>query len=136
MDPVVHFQMPVEDRERAGRFYAEAFGWQSEHLGEEMGSYTVVTTAASGPDGRSEVPGAINGGFYARPDSPVGQAPGVVIAVEDIERSMAAVEQAGGRLAGGAEEIPGVGLFATFIDTEGNRVSILQPNPPGASAAA
>jgi hypothetical protein len=136
MDPVVHFQMPAEDRERAARFYGEAFGWSAEHMGEEMGSYTVVTTTPSGPDGRPSTPGAINGGFYQRPQDPSGQAPGVVIAVDDVERSMAAVEGAGGRLAGVAEEIPGVGVFASFFDTEGNRVGMLQPNPPGASAAA
>jgi predicted enzyme related to lactoylglutathione lyase len=26
-------------------------------------------------------------------------------------------------------EIPGIGVWASFRDTEGNRVSILQPNP-------
>jgi predicted enzyme related to lactoylglutathione lyase len=42
------------------------------------------------------------------------------------------VTEAGGKVLGGQkpgepDEIPGVGLYASFIDTEGNRVSILQP---------
>lgn len=136
MDPVVHFQMPAKDTTRMSRFYGEAFGWLSEQMGAEMGGYTVVTTTPNGPDGRPATAGAINGGFYPRPEDPAGQAPGIVIAVQDIERSIAAVEQAGGRMAAGAEEIPGVGLFASFFDTEGNRVAMLQPNPLGAGAAA
>ena len=37
MDPVVHFEMPFEDRERMAKFYRSAFGWQTQMLGEEMG---------------------------------------------------------------------------------------------------
>jgi len=30
---------------------------------------------------------------------------------------------------GEPDDIPGVGLYCAFIDTEGNRLSMLQPNP-------
>jgi len=46
---------------------------------------------------------------------------------------MKKVEDAGGKLLGGQagpgepDNIPGVGLYASFLDTEGNRVSLLQP---------
>ena len=134
MDPVVHFQMSALDSGRMAVFYAEAFGWKAEHLGAEMGGYTVVTTTPSGADGRPTTPGAINGGFYMRTEDPASYAPGIVIAVEDVDRSMQAVKSAGGTIVGAPEEIPGVGRFATFLDTEGNRVSMLQPLPPGAGA--
>jgi uncharacterized protein len=52
MDPVVHFELPAEDRERMAAFYTSAFGWQTELLGPEMGNDTVVRTTeteASGP---------------------------------------------------------------------------------------
>jgi predicted enzyme related to lactoylglutathione lyase len=136
MDPVVHFQMPALDRDRMAAFYGAAFGWKTEQLGPEMGNYTVVTTTPSGADGRSATPGAINGGFYMRPENNPSLGPSVVIAVEDIERSITAVEAAGGELAGPPEEIPGVGRFASFSDTEGNQVGMLQPTPPGGDAAA
>jgi len=35
----------------------------------------------------------------------------------------------GGRVLGEPMEIPGVGLYVSFDDTEGNRMSILQPVP-------
>jgi hypothetical protein len=37
------------------------------------------------------------------------------------------VSDAGGKVLGEPAEIPGIGLYVSFIDTEGNRVSILQP---------
>jgi len=35
-NPVVHFEMPYEDRERLVKFYEEAFGWQMQKMGEEI----------------------------------------------------------------------------------------------------
>jgi predicted enzyme related to lactoylglutathione lyase len=39
------------------------------------------------------------------------------------------VTDAGGRVLGEPIEIPGVGQYVSFLDTEGNRVSMLQPIP-------
>lgn len=39
MNPVVHFEMPADDRERMAIFYTQAFGWKTHLLGEEMGNY-------------------------------------------------------------------------------------------------
>ena len=44
MNPVVHFEMPYDDRERMAKFYQNAFGWQTQMLGEEMGNYVLATT--------------------------------------------------------------------------------------------
>jgi uncharacterized protein len=131
VDPVVHFEMPAEDRERMAKFYETAFGWQTEALGPEMGSYTVVRTTESDESNRPKSAGAINGGFFLKTDDPASHAPSVVIAVADIHRSMGEVERAGGKVAGAPSEIPGVGSYGTFYDTEGNRVSMLQPLTPG-----
>jgi len=60
MNPVVHFEMPYDNRQRMAKFYESAFGWHTQMLGEPM-------------------------------------------------------------------EIPGVGHYVSFTDTEGNRVSMLQP---------
>ena len=39
---------------------------------------------------------------------------------------MKKVTEAGGKVLGDREEIPGIGWYASFIDPEGNRVSMLQ----------
>ncbi len=128
MCPVVHFEMPTEDRQRMAKFYQDAFGWQTQMLGEEMGNYVIATTTETDENGPKK-PGAINGGFFSkRPDSPA-QYPSVVIAVDDIQAAIKKVSQAGGKLLGEPMYIPGVGQYVSFFDTEGNRVSMLQPDP-------
>ncbi|MEA2488908.1 MAG: uncharacterized protein QOH21_700 [Acidobacteriota bacterium] len=129
MDSVVHFEMPYGDRDRMKTFYESAFGWKTETLGPEMGNYVVARTTETGPDGRPVTPGAINGGFYERPAGDMGQHPSVVIAVDDVHAAMQKVTAAGGTIHGEPMEIPGVGQYVSFQDTEGNRVSILQPLP-------
>ena len=98
-----------------------------------MGNYVLVTTAAQ--DAQPGAPaGAINGGFFERkPDWPA-QVPSIVIGTLDIRDSMARVQAAGGRVLGEPMEIPGVGLYVSFMDTEDNRVSLLQPRMPIPSA--
>jgi uncharacterized protein len=126
MNPVVHFEMPYDDRKRMATFYESAFGWRTQMLGEEMGNYVVATTTETDESGPKR-PGAINGGFYSRrPDWPA-QYPSIVIAVDDIREAVKKVTGAGGKVLGEPMEIPGVGPYVSFIDTEGNRGSMLQP---------
>ena len=132
MNPVVHFEMPYDDASRMARFYETAFGWQTRQLGAEMGGYVTAATAEAGPTGRPVQPGAINGGFFPRkPDWPA-QHPSVVIAVDDIRAAMKQVAAAGGTVLGEPMEIPGVGQYVSFMDTEQNRASMLQPLPRAA----
>lgn len=128
MNPVVHFELPYDDRERIARFYQAAFGWQLQMLGEEMGNYVVATTAVA--DAKPGAPaGAIGGGFFPRkPDWPA-QYPSVVIAVDDIQQAMQKVAAAGGEVLGEPMDIPGVGAYVAFYDTERNRLSMLSPIP-------
>jgi predicted enzyme related to lactoylglutathione lyase len=100
-------------------------------LGEDMGNYVVATTTESG-EASPKSPGAINGGFFPKkPDWPE-QHPSVVIAVDDIGQAMDNVRSAGGKVLGEPMQIPGIGDYVSFIDTEGNRVSMLQPLPRSA----
>jgi len=55
------------------------------------------------------------------------QYPSVVIGVEDIQAAMSRVTNAGGEVLGHPMEIPGVGKYVAFTDTEGNRNSMMQP---------
>ena len=126
MNPVVHFEMPYDNRQRMAAFYQSAFGWQTQMLGEEMGHYVVAHTTET-VDGMVSTPGTINGGFYERKPEWPAQHPSVVIAVDDIGAAMQQVAAAGGDVLGEPMEIPGIGQYVSFMDTEGNRVSMLQP---------
>lgn len=94
----------------------------------------MLATTAVG-DAKPDAPrGAINGGFFPRRTGWPAQMPGVVIAVRDVRASMRQVADAGGQVLG--EEpmaIPGVGDYIAFLDTEGNRGSLLQPAAAGGS---
>jgi len=128
IDPVVHFEMPAEDRKRMAKFYTKAFGWQMQMLGEDMGNYVLATTAAElDKKGRPKKNGTINGGFYIKDKDKPAQYPSVVIAVDSIKRSMNKVTKAGGEVIGEPMEIPGFGMYVSFFDTEGNRVAIMEP---------
>ena len=133
MDSVVHFEMPYEDASRLAAFYSSAFGWQTQELGAEMGRYVLATTTKT-EHGRPVTPGTINGGFFPRKADWPDQHPSVVIAVADVEASMRKVTQAGGKILGEPMHIPGVGRYVSFVDTEGNRVSMLQPAPRDGNA--
>jgi predicted enzyme related to lactoylglutathione lyase len=97
-------------------------------LGPDMGDYVVVTTTESDDSGPKK-PGAINGGFYPKKADWPAQHPAVVIAVEDVRASMNDIAKAGGKVLGEPMDIPGVGKYVSFTDTEGNRASVLQPLP-------
>ena len=128
MSSVVHFELPAEDRKRMGDFYNKVFGWKIMMLGEDMGNYTLVQTAETDEQGMLKRAGAINGGFFQKdPKKPMSQYPCLVIGVEDIKASMKAINDAGGKASGEPTEIPGYGLYLTFMDTEGNLVSMMQP---------
>ena len=102
-------------------------------LGPEMGNYVVVTTAepsAPRPAPPHAVPGCINGGFFTKVPGMPAMSPGIVIAVQDIRASMRKVTAAGGQVLGEPMMIPTVGDYVAFLDTEGNRSSMLQPLPP------
>src|SRR5215831_17950372 len=107
MNPVVHFEMPYEDSERLAKFYTEAFGWQMQKFGSDMGNYVTAATTET-DENRME-----------KTDWPA-QYPSVVIAVDNIKDTMQKVTDAGGKVLGDPVEIPGVGQYVSFTDTEGN----------------
>ena len=133
MNPVVHFEMPYEDKSRIADFYTHAFGWKANILGPEFGDYVVMHTSEIDEKTKFPTePGRINGGFFKKTKDI--QHPSVVIAVDDIYEAMKNIEAAGGTVLGGQkpgepDDISGVGLYIGFMDTEGNRASIIQPSP-------
>lgn len=128
MNPVIHFEMPAENKQRMSDFYTKAFGWQTQLLGEEMNGYVLATTTKSDETGRPLAPGNINGGFYQKTNDPLTHGTSVVISVENIQDHMKKVTDAGGKIIGEPMMLPGVGMWVSFYDTEDNRVSMLQPS--------
>jgi uncharacterized protein len=124
MDRVVHFEIPVDDAARAKEFYRSIFDWQLDDA--DMGggnTYTIVTTSPVDEQSRLPTePGAINGGLMQRgPDTP---APVITIGVDAIDDALKKIEASGGSVVQPRTEIPNMGAFAYFKDSEGNVVGL------------
>jgi len=127
INPVVHFEMPYENHERLIKFYSQAFGWEMQKMGEEMGNYITAATTETDENRMVKTPGTINGGFFPKNQDMPTLYPSVVIAVDNINEAIKNVNSSGGEVLGEPMEIPGIGQYVSFNDSEGNRVSILQP---------
>ncbi|PRY02143.1 VOC family protein [Allonocardiopsis opalescens] len=123
-DPVVHFELPADDVDRAQRFYQQVFGWTTTPMPEF--DYVMLGTAPTGPDGVPSDPGAINGGMTPR-RGPV-SVPVVTVQVDDIDAALRRVEQGGGRVVEGRRPVGDMGFTAYIADSEGNTVGLWQ-NP-------
>lgn len=119
---VVHFEIPADDVERAGTFYAGAFGWQLTSMPDM--SYTLVRTAPSDEQGMPSEPGAINGGMFRRQDALT--TPVITIDVADLNAALAKVEEMGGTVVRGKEAVGDMGFAGYFTDTEGNLLGLWQ----------
>jgi hypothetical protein len=134
MNPVIHFELPAGNTDRMAEFYSKTFGWKAQKLGPEMGNYVIVETTELDKDNKfPKEPGRINGGLFPKTED--NKHPTVVIAVDDIREAMKKVEEAGGKVLGGQggapgepDDILGIGLYSAFVDTEGNRIAMLQPS--------
>jgi len=122
MDKVVHFEIPVDDLERAQKFYKNVFGWKMESLpGIE---YIMIGTTPVDDKGTPKEIGAINGGMIKR-QRPV-TSPIITIGVEDIEGAMKNVKKMGGEIVRGKMQVGEFGYAAYFKDTEGNIIGLWQ----------
>lgn len=128
MNSVIHFEMPAKDKKRVADFYSKVFGWNMQQMGEDMSNYLIAQTTETNEQGMVKTPGAINGGFFDYSDDKENSTPHLVIAVEDINKSIEDVKASGGEIHGEVMDIPGVGKYVSFRDTEDNVVGILQPS--------
>lgn len=126
MNPVVHFELPYHDADRASKFYNDVFGWKYEILGPQMRDYILLTTCEQ--DAKLGKPArAIDGGMFPFKEDWPSQYPSIVIGVGDINETMKSINKHGGEVLGEPYEIPGTGKYVAFMDTEGSRLSIIEP---------
>ena len=115
MAKVVHFEIPVDDAERAQRFYRSMFDWDVQGYGEQP--YWLVQ---AGPE---DEPGA-NGALLAR--SEVHSSPVVIIGVDDIDSALRRATDEGAQVVHERQAVPQMGWSAYFRDPEGNVVGLWQ----------
>ena len=108
-----HFEIPVQDKDRAKAFYGEVFGWKFNDVPQM--DYTLF-----------ETPGrVVNGGFLTpgknTPDRPV-----TYLTVDSIDATLKKIEQYGGKALTPKIDVPGQGSLVHLLDSEGNLIAIWQ----------
>jgi len=113
-----HFEIPVDDADRAEAFYRDVFGWSFQRFDGAPSYYGLATTGDSNP--------GINGALFQRSDDSVTT---LTMSVDSIEDAIAKVTESGGSVVQGKTPIPSMGWFATCADTEGNRFGLYTNDP-------
>ena len=117
MNRPTHFEIPVDDPDRAERFYADVFGWKFQRF-EGAPAYYGLATTGEGP--------GIDGALMQRqPGSTVT----LTMEVASIEDAISRVTASGGSVVQGKAPIPGVGWFANCQDSEGNQFGVFVNDP-------
>ena len=119
---VVHFEVPFDDAERARSFYQEVFDWQIQFIPEM--DYNIVSTGPMSDQGMPAEPGYIGGGMLPRQE-PVTK-PVITLEVDDIDATLVAVKEHGGRALGEKLPVGEIGFAAYFTDSEGNLMGLFQ----------
>ena len=110
---ICHFEIPIQDKERAKAFYGEVFGWKFNDVAEM--DYTLF-----------ETPGKNVGGGLFKPDDKMPNKVVNYLTVNSIEATAKKVEQLGGKTLTPKLEVPGHGFFMHILDSEGNLLSLWQ----------
>lgn len=126
---VAHFEIQVEDPQRAMDFYKKVFGWDFQEWKGGDVEYWMVMTA---PKDSTEV--GINGGLLRRPKECMAPVPGqavtayvCTIVVENIDETIKTLESLGAICAVPKMSLAGMAWQAYYIDTEKNIFGIHQP---------
>ena len=108
MSRPVHFEISVQDPERAVEFYKNVFGWNIQKWDGPMEYYMIHT-----------------GGGIMRTQE--GMAPTInTIDVADLDAACEKVVASGGQVIMPRMAIPGVGYMAYCVDTEGVQFGLMQ----------
>jgi len=113
------------DEAGAVDFYTKLFGWQIEET--DMGPAGVYKTWTDGKEPR--------GGFMDKPAPDVPAHWVGYVSVENIEETVARIENYGGKLLNPVMDVPEVGKVVPFMDPTGGVVAAYQPNSPTSVAA-
>ncbi|ULM96754.1 VOC family protein [Peribacillus frigoritolerans] len=127
MGRIVHFEIHVNDMERAKAFYGEVFGWSFQDWSDYAGM--PYFGAVTGNENEHGIDGALMQRQSAPPET--GQALNAfacTIGVENYDLTDAKIIENGGKLAMPKFALPGMAWQGYYIDPEGNTFGIHQPD--------
>lgn len=116
---VVFFEIPASNFPQAKAFYEKVFDWKVELWGDEG---AMAYTTPVDKDQNPLEPGGINGGFYKRKSDR--DQPSFGVETDDLDKTLAAIEKAGGKVMTPKHSIGEWGFMADFADPEGNVMTL------------
>ena len=127
MGKVVHFEIHVDDMERAKKFYGEVFDWTFEDWSEYAGMPYVGAVTGD----KAEL--GIDGALMQRQGPPPGAGQALngfacTMGVENYDATEEKILANGGTVAMPKYALPGMAWQGYYIDTEGNIFGIHQPD--------
>ncbi|MGN7385367.1 VOC family protein [Sporosarcina sp. SAFN-015] len=127
MGRLIHFEIHVDDMERATKFYGEVFGWSFQDWTDYAGM--PYFGAVTGDDSEMGINGALMQRQGARPEP--GQAMNgfaCTMGVENYDDTHDKIMANGGTVALPKHALPGMAWQGYYLDTEGNVFGIHQPD--------
>lgn len=118
-NPVVHFEIPVTDIDRAIEFYETVFGYELSR--QEVDGYSMAFFPRN--DGAVGVSGALASGDVYKPSK---EGAIIYFDVEDIDVVLQRAQEGGGSLLYPKKDIGEAGYVAELEDSEGNRIGLSQ----------
>lgn len=124
MDPIVHFEIPVDDIEKARSFYSSIFDWKLTDWPMPDGSVHIgVHTTPINEETREPLkPGAINGGIIRK--SAETPSPIFAVNVSSIDEKIEMIIKAGGAVVMPKKDMMGMGFYAYAKDPTGNVIGL------------
>ncbi|MFJ7366486.1 VOC family protein [Peribacillus frigoritolerans] len=127
MGRIVHFEIHVNDMERAKTFYGEVFGWSFQDWSDYAGM--PYFGAVTGNENEHGIDGALMQRQSAPPETHQAlNAFACTIGVENYDLTEAKIIENGGKLAMPKYALPGMAWQGYYIDPEGNTFGIHQPD--------
>ena len=127
MGRIVHFEIHVNDMERAKTFYGEVFGWSFQDWSDYAGM--PYFGAVTGNENEHGIDGALMQRQSAPPETHQAlNAFACTIGVENYDLTEAKIIENGGKLAMSKFALPGMAWQGYYIDPEGNTFGIHQPD--------
>lgn len=123
---VAFFEIPASNFMQAKAFYETVFDWKVDLWGDE-GAMALTTPVDK--DQKPTEPGGINGGFYKRKSNH--DQPSFGVETDDIDKTLAAIEKAGGKVMTPKHSIGEWGFMADFADPEGNVMALWEQRASG-----
>jgi uncharacterized protein len=117
-NPIVHWELMVDDVEKSKKFYRQVFDWK--FVDQAGGEYTLIDVGSE--------PG---GGLMKRPPDAPFPSMNTYFRVDDLQKTLRNAVEAGATVIVPKMEIQGIGWFAMFQDPSRIPVGVMQLKSAG-----